>query len=131
MSPAAPITLYRASDDGLIVGSASFAETLETARVYRDNPGFGGGLLWRAEVVPEGVLDLTTDEDPTTALAGMLGVRHPGAIGADEWVPRVSDQIAAAGYRWVRVVESYPEDTVTWIWVGDSCDEPDLEEIED
>lgn len=120
--------LYRAADDDIITDTASFAETLETAQAYLSNPGFGGRSLWVADIEPQNVLDLTTETDPVQALADVLGVRHPGAIGADEWVPRVADEIAATGYEWVRVCESYPADTITWIWIGG--DEPEMTTIE-
>lgn len=120
--------LYRAADDDIITDTASFAETLETARAYLSNPGFGGRSLWVAEVDPQNVLDLTTEDDPVQALADAIDARHPGAIGADEWVHHVAGEIAAAGYEWVRVCESYPADTITWIWVGG--DEPEMVEVE-
>ena len=43
--------LYRAADtDYVPTDSCSFAESLEAAEHYRDNPGYGGSTLWVAEV---------------------------------------------------------------------------------
>lgn len=122
------VVLFRAANSATWSDCASFAETEETTRLYLDNPGFGGNRLWRTEVEPANVLDLSSDQDAIQTLADLLGLQHPGAIGVDEWVPRVCGQIQAAGYDWVRVQESYPQNTVTWVWVGPSEREPELEE---
>ena len=121
--------LWRATDDDIITDCASFAETREAAEAYLDNPGYGGRALYVAEVEPERVLDLVDESDPVQRLADLLDIRHPGAIGADEWVPRICERIAEAGYEWVRVRESHPCDTVTWIWIAG--DEPEMEEVND
>lgn len=124
------ITLYRAADDDIVVGCASFAEDLESARAYLSNPGFGGRTLYSATVdVDDGcLLDLTAAGDPIAILMDRAGIeRHPGAIGADEWAPRISYELREAGVEWVRVRESYPADTITWIFVGQ--DDPEMEEI--
>lgn len=123
-------TLYRAADDDLVIDAASFAETREVAEAYLANPGFGGGRLWVAEVEidMDRVLDLTDCDDAVAVLADAVDLPNPGAIGADEWAPRIADRIAAAGYDWLRVRESYPEDSITWIWVGG--DEPEMTECE-
>lgn len=127
------ITLYRAADDDYVAQGYSFATCVDVAEAYQDNPGFGGGTIYSCTVdVADGqVLDLT--DVSTSELADMFGRVDPGAIGVDEWVPRdpkLQDAIAAAGYSWVTVRESYPADSVTWIWVGDSSDEPELAEAD-
>lgn len=121
-------TLYRAADDGIITDCASFSASREVAEAYLDNPGFGGRSLWSADVDLESasVLDLYDDADPVQTIVDLLDVRHPGAIGADEWVPRICSRLADAGYEWVRVRDSYPVDAETWIWVGG--DEPEMTE---
>lgn len=124
--------LYRAAQDDYIAQGYSFAETRGAAKAYLDNPGFGGAHLYQAEVELEDgdVYDAT--ELSTSELAEALGVTDPGAIGVDEWIPRspkVMDLLAESGAKWVRVRESYPADTVTWIWIGDSSDEPELEAL--
>lgn len=121
--------LYRAAKDDIIVDTASFAESIEAARFYLDNLGFGGGRLFRADVDPGNVLDVVDERHPTRAIARAIGQSDPGAIGADEYAPRVSYELQDAGYDWVRVRESFPEDTITWIWVGPSEREPEIEEI--
>ena len=123
-------TLWRAADDDLIVGSASFAAEREDAEAYLRNPGFGGRSLYRAivEIDDAQVLDLYDLRDPIARICEVTGLSHPGAIGADEWVPRISYDLRAAGYEWVRVRESYPENSETWTFVGE--DDPDMEQVE-
>lgn len=125
----ATIELYRAAKDDIVTDCASFAETLETARLYADNPGFGGCNLYRCALDTDAVrvLDLTDEDDPTAAAAEAIGHDHPGSIGADEYVPSISYQLRDAGYHWVRVCESYPADSITWIWVGG--DDPEMDEV--
>lgn len=124
--------LYRAAKDDYVDTGYSFAESLDTAREYLGNPGFGGARLFVADVQTKAaqVLDLTgmgTDE-----VAKQLGVRHPGAIGVDEWLPRspnVLETIRSRGFLWAKVDESFPAGTTTWIWTGTfDDDEPVLEE---
>ena len=120
--------LYRAADDDIITDCGSFAEARETAEVYTRNPGYGGAHIYRAEVEidPAKLLDLVVD-DPHAVICELLGCEHPGAIGADEWVPRISYDLREAGIEWVCVHESYPADTITWIYVGD--DDIDMERL--
>lgn len=122
--------LFRAANDDILTDCGSFAESLEAARAYLDNPGFGGARLWRTEVsVDEStLLDLTEEDDAVGVVAERIGKPHPGAIGADEYVPRVSYELRRAGIEWVRVLESYPAGTVTWIWVGG--EDPELTEVD-
>lgn len=125
------ITLYRASDDDIITDTASFSTTLDAAKAYLDNPGFGGGTLWKSEVEinPDELLDLyDMDEDEAIAkIRKLTGVGNPGAIGIDEWVPRIAEQLQDAGIIWVRVRESYPEGTETYIYLGGG-DDPEMTE---
>lgn len=123
--------LWRAANDDHISDSASFAETRETAEAYLDNPGFGGDTLYYADVDVDEYLDLTGD-DAIERLLEALGSDHDyGAIGVDELVPRVAGRLADAGVQWVRVRESYPADTVTWVYTGGVMgDEPELIEAE-
>lgn len=125
-------TLYRAADDGIIVGSASFSASREAAEAYLDNPGFGGSRLWCAEVEidTDTLLDLydMDTQEAIEAIRGLTGLPHPGAIGADEWVPRIADSLQVAGIEWVRVRESHPTDSETYIFVG--SDDPELDEVE-
>jgi hypothetical protein len=124
------VTLYRAADSDTWSDCASFAESLEAAKCYLDNPGFGGARLWTTtvEIDESTVLDLTDCDDAVQVVADRIGRNHPGAIGADEYAPRVSYELRDAGVVWVRVQESYPEDTITWIFVG--SDDPELTEMD-
>jgi hypothetical protein len=123
--------LWRAANDDHISDSCSFAETREAAEAYLDNPGFGGDTLFTADVEIDDYLDLTGD-DAIEQLQAALGSDHDfGAIGIDELVPRVADQLCEAGIQWVKVCESFPAETITWIYVGGvSGDEPELIEAE-
>lgn len=120
--------LWRAANDDHISDSASFAEDRETAEAYIDNGGFGGSTLYYADVEPTDMLDLTGDDAMADLLAAIDSDHDYGAIGVDELVPRLAGKLCDAGYQWVRVNESYPAKTVTWIYVGGVCgDEPELE----
>jgi len=127
------LTLYRATDDPIIVGSASFSTSREAAEAYLNNPGFGGSTLYRAdvEIDPDTLLDVfdMDTEDAIEAIREVADLPHPGAIGADEWVPRIAETLRDAGIEWVRVRESYPVDSETYIFVGG--DDPELEEATD
>ena len=107
----------------------AFAESPATAELYRDNPGFGGASLWRAERQEETeALDLRGLD--VGEAAELLGQPHPGAIDVDEWLPRTMDALDAVrerGCLWALVDESYPAGTTTWIWCGHVLDpEPEL-----
>jgi len=121
--------LWRAADDDYIRDSASFAEDRDAAELYLDNPGFGGDTLYYAEVEIDEYLDLT-GEDAMEVLQARLGSDHDfGAIGIDELVPRIALRLRDAGVQWIKVNESYPQDSTTWIYVGGSLgDEPELVE---
>src|SRR5690606_12465119 len=109
------------------------AEERESAELYLDNPGYGGDTLWRAtaSVDDDRVLDLSDYSSGSTAgmeaLADATGLQLPCGIGLDEWIPQACEEIAAAGYDWVKVRESYPENSTTWIYVGGP--EPEMEEV--
>lgn len=119
--------LWRAASDDHIGDSASFSESRESAELYLDNPGFGGATLYVCEVEPVGVLDLTGDDAMSALMAAIDSDHDYGAIGVDELVPRIAALICDAGYQWVKVCESYPIDTVTWIYIGGvDGDEPEL-----
>jgi len=120
-------TLYRAADTDYVGQGTSFAESRETAAFYLDNPGFGGASIWTTEIDadPDRILDLRGVS--ISDAADLLGLDDPCAIGVDEWIPQVAEYVLAAGYDWALVDESYPEQTTTWIWCGDCCDDPDLE----
>lgn len=119
--------LWRAANDDFISDSASFAEDRDAAELYLDNPGFGGPVLYYADVEIGEYLDLTGD-DAMDVLLATLGSDHDfGAIGIDELVPRIALRLRDAGVQWVKVNESYPQDSTTWIYVGGSLgDEPTL-----
>lgn len=128
------VTLWRAADDDIVVGSASFSTDRDAAKAYLDNPGFGGTRLWKAEleIDPNSLLDLH-DLDNDDALEKINEIVEkkikPGAIGIDELIPRIADQLQDAGIEWVRVKESYPVETETYIFVG--TDDPEMEEADD
>lgn len=124
----AKVKLYRAAEDDIVTDSASFSEDVEAAKAYLDREGSSGGKrkLWTTTIDPHAVrvLDVVEEDDPTEVIADFLGKAHPGSIGADEYVPRVSYELRDLGIEWVRVLESYPEESITWIWVGG--DDPEM-----
>lgn len=125
--------LWRAADSDYISDSCSFANDRDAAEAYLDNPGFGGSVLYYAdvEIDDDELLDLTGDDALQTLLDALDSDHDYGAIGVDELVPRVASALCDAGYQWVRVSESYPVDTITYIYVGGVAgDEPELEEAE-
>lgn len=126
-----PITLWRTADDDLVVGSASFSTSKAAAKKYLDNPGFGGRNLYRAkvEINRDELLDLYDEdhEEAVRKITDLIGGDDPGAIGIDEWVPRVADKLQDAGIEWVRVRESYPSDSETYIFVGSN--DPEMDEM--
>lgn len=123
-------TLWRAAQDDYLDTPCAFAARREHAEIYLDNRGFGGPRLYRAEVgtpAAETVLDLTglSRSAALDALVEATGMGHPGSIGADEWVmhQRVAQRLVERDYRWVRLVDSYPEDCETWVLLTDDEDE--------
>lgn len=123
--------LWRAANDDHISDSASFAEDRETAEAYLSNGGFGGDTLYCTEVEIDDYLDLTGDDAMERLLEALDSDHNYGAIGVDELVPRVASKLADAGIQWVKVNESFPCDTITWIYVGGVMgDEPELIEAE-
>lgn len=127
-SPTIKKTLYRASDDDTIVGSGSFSTKKEHATQYLNNPGFGGKNLYRAkiEVHDHQLLDLYEDDSHVEAFK-RLGIPQAGAIGVDELIPRIADRsdvFRRHGIEWVRVKESHPYESDTWVFVGSN--DPDM-----
>jgi hypothetical protein len=125
------VTLWRAAEDDYISDTASFARQRDDAEAYLDNPSFGGANLFRTKVrtTEDAVLNLYDERDAVTLLADRFDLQHPGAIGVDEWIPRdvqLQDALREAGYDWVIVRDSFPEDAETWLWIGPSEREPEL-----
>jgi len=133
-SGTSPMRLWRAAEDDYISSdSVSFSEDRDSAESYLDNPGFGGHKLFQTDIVvdEDDLLDLTGHDAMDRLLETLDSDHDYGAIGVDELVPRVADRLLEAGYQWVKVDESYPENTVTWIYIGGSLgDEPELEEFD-
>lgn len=128
------ITLYRAADSDLIIEPVCFAARETDARAYLDNPGFGGRTLYQCtvSVSDDEVLDIRSgrDSDQLDALTGITG-GSPGAVTADYYVmqPGTVEALIARGYRWVRLIDTYPTDAETWVYLYDgSCDDPEMTE---
>ena len=131
------IVLYRASKYATLPADcASFAEDIETARAYLDNPGFGGALLLRTKVERDDdrILNLADENYPEERLADLCDVPLDTLMGGVETAIPASIELQEClrehGYDWVLVPESYPEDTVTWLWIGPWDREPELEVID-
>lgn len=121
------VTLYRATDDDYPTQPTAFAAEIESAREYLDNPGFGGSTLYRTtvEVDADEVLDVRSERDDAqlAALVRASGRAHPGAMTADMYAmqPSTVEGLVAAGYRWVRIIDTYPVGSETWIWLISSA----------
>lgn len=126
-------TLWRAANDDYVEQGTSFTPKRSVARLYLDNPGYGGGSLYKTSVdlAKQPALDMTGWS--WSDVRKYLGVDVPSGIGIDAWLPRdpkMLDAIRTLGYLWARVDESYPEGTVTWIWCGNIDDDaPELESV--
>jgi hypothetical protein len=128
-------TLYRAADSDYLSDVASFAAELESARAYTDDRGFGGRALYSAtvEYADEQVLDVRSerDDEQCSAVLASAGLdRESCGESVDVLLadPRVVDALTGRGYRWVLLLDSYPEGSETWTWLGVG-DEPELELI--
>lgn len=142
----AVVTLYRATDRVDSYGSgACFAADEEDAESYLDNPGFGGAELLEVEVrvdldrvlslvdgrrdgIPYGRQDRYAWQD----LAEALDLdKHDQEVIRDlkeegeSYLHGIVDsrkrraQLHAAGYDWVVYQDSYPDDAVTWTYLGE------------
>lgn len=127
-------TLFRAGTTDILTGPTAFATKRSVAKEYLDNPGFGGGILYKTivEYEDDQVLDVRDESDSRqlNMLVLVSGKRHPGAMPADSFV--MQDRIAASlvehGFRWVRLLDTFPKGSETWVYLYDGED-PDLEEI--
>ena len=127
--------LYRAADTDILTGPTAFAAKLSSAKAYLDNEGFGGAMLYRAMVEYDDsqVLDVrnASDSRQLLDLVKASGQHHPGAMTADAYVMQdhVADALISNGYRWVRILDTFPEGSETWVYLYDGED-PELEEID-
>lgn len=126
------LTIYRAANDtSMERGTASFAECIEVARAYQDNPNFGGANLYTVTVdIADGELLDLTDRTPRwlrERIEAMGGVELAWAITAPS--TRIYRDLMERGYRWVRFADDYPEGAITTARIvdGDSSDD-DLEQ---
>ena len=123
----AKIRLYRASPDDYVTRGTSFAEDVETARAYQDNPGFGGSEIYSTRINPKNVLDLSDEEDQWTALSSAIGeeiepsryaYHFARSLTADD---SLTDKLAESGVDWIKFRDDFPEGSITWIPVSDKA----------
>ena len=161
-SAASKKTLYRAAHDATVTTGTCFAEDIDDAIAYQDNPGFGGPNLYSLEVTPTYKTFVESLEDARDQIADAIlkhgwpsDVRKPRYFD-DEVDPTKEDLVAwledvfsgyesghahvhdvvadtpwvvdmlGQSYDWIVFKDSFPEDCVTWCYVGD--DEDDLED---
>ena len=128
-------TLYRAANDDYVQSGISFAESSDVAQAYLDNPGFGGSSIFKTTISVKKSQIIDLREMDVDELAELVDMASPGAIGIDEWLPRTGraiETLRESGKLWALVAESFPEDTTTWVWLGDVTDEePELEPWEE
>ena len=118
-------TLYRAADSDDVRVGYSFAGRLDDAREYLDNPGFGGGTLYRASVDLADMIDLTDDcwDTLSEAIGETVEPMHhqyhfPSTVTASD---KICAKLAAAGYRWARIIDDYPEGCITYVPLTDDA----------
>jgi hypothetical protein len=118
------ITLYRAAEDDFVTSGNSFTTEEDTAKAYRDNPGFGGSNLYKVEIEVNDVADLYDSDDPFEALSEVLGEpiypaeyqHHFGRVIPDS--QEIQDALAAKGYQWVQFKDDFPEGATTLMPIG-------------
>src|SRR5262245_54421765 len=112
-------TLYRAANDDQVRVGYSFAGRCSDAKAYLDNPGFGGPTLYRCCIDMSHVSDRT--ESPWERLSEGLDdtiepshhqYHFPSTVTASD---KICAKLAAAGYRWARIVDDYPEGCITYV----------------
>ncbi len=127
--------IYRAAaEQEPYLGCGScWTETLDAARAYTDDPGFGGPAIYAVEVDDRyEVLDLVCS-DPYEALASALYAdADERRASLEDWEtsgfgwavyhvweerPQVADLLRQRG-GWVRYEDDYPEGSVTWRYMG-------------
>lgn len=128
------ITLYRAAKTEAYGSGACFAANEEDAEEYRDNPGFGGPVLFEYEfdVDPEDVFSLVSgrrnglpygrkSRDAWERLSNAieedvksLHDRYPQLEQALD-SRRVRKKLVDLGYEWAVYEDSFPTDAVTWV----------------
>lgn len=122
--------LWRAADDGNLSAGMSLSQKRADAEAYLDNPGFGGRRLWSIDIHPKYVLDLSgedeqaansditdlIDADEHTSDLITQGFPSVGVMLAN--VRGVEDALAEL-YDWVVFRDDFPEDAVTWWYLGD------------
>lgn len=74
------IRLYRASHGDFAKAGSSFARKREHAEAYLDNPGFGGPVLYYADIRPTLVLRVNSLKEAREAIAETLIARDMGFI---------------------------------------------------
>jgi uncharacterized protein YukE len=124
-------TLHRATD-GYVGRGSCWAESLDVAQMYQDNPGYGGANLVTCEA-DGAVLDLVGSRNPwqdlAEALCGDLDRSADELVDLwtgsyayvyEVWQERKDVRNAlAATYNWVRHdQETFPEGVVVWVKVS-------------
>lgn len=120
--------LYRAANDSYTnPDTTCFAEQREVAEAYTANRGFGGARVYAidVEIDPATVLDLT-EAQPPRWLERVLPTVRACLGSAISQTPAAAEALAERGIKWVRLIDSYPEDAVTMLLVGSDVEIEDL-----
>ena len=120
--------LYRAADEGRIERGHSLTPDIDAARAYLADPGFGGARLWTLDLEPEYVLDvrgeceidrvldeIQADEETRDRIQAQ-GYLSVGVLLAEE---RAIRERLQGDYDWIVYTDDYPEDAVTYWYLGD------------
>jgi len=128
--------LWRAANDPHTNhDTTAFAARRRDAKAYLGgrNPGFGGDRLFEIEIEidPSTVLDVADPDDELPAWLvrslpaswSCLGSAIGGFVGGP-----ARRALAKRGFKWVRLIDSYPADCETWLLLGD---DDERERVED
>lgn len=125
--------LYRASDSDSVYGPTCFAAEQEDAEAYLDNLEFGGDTLYECDVQPgtDHVLDLEDERDDLQEIYDITGCDHGWMyVGFALSHSDVLDRLVELGYQWVCYRDDFPTECVTWLWLGNGDNKPELKEID-
>jgi hypothetical protein len=131
------IRLFRAANDDNVDAGYSFSTELETAQSYTNNPGFGGNTIYRVDIDPGKLLDVSDADDLFSALSEAAGMdlipeqyaHHAQRVLATD--PKVREALAEKGYEWVKFTDDFPEGAITYTPVSVEAAEKAGEDIQE
>ena len=114
--------MYRAADDD---GGLYWTQNIAEARYYADNPGFGGGYLWRRPgPTPSKIIRIDHVQDlvPYTSRPDKLDPVYGNSYVFDalENLPEITERLREGGWEWVQYPDPLSEhpDAQTLAYIG-------------